>query len=159
MKVRPFPRWMIFVYTALVLTFAAAAARSIFQLEDRADLPFLIGCLVIYLLLLVLEPFLVSRNLVFLHIINALQTGIALFLMLVIDNLDYFALLVIPPCTLSMLYSQRKTAFMWIIGIIIATIAALLVSFPIDESIGYIIIYPTASFLYTALSYLAKQAE
>ena len=159
MKVRPLPKWMIFVYAALVLTYAAAAARSIFQLEDRADLPILIGCLVFYLLLLVLEPFLVSRNLAYLHIINALQTGIALFLMLVIDNLDYFALLVIPPCTLSMLYFQRKIAIIWIGGIIFAIIAALLASFPIDESIGYIIIYPTASFLYTALSYLAKQAE
>ncbi len=159
MKIRPLPRWMIFVYTALILTYAAAAARSIFQLEERADIPILIGCLAFYLVLLVFEPFLVPRRLAYLHVINGLQTGIALFLMLVIDNLDYFALLVIPPCTQSILYFPRKTAFAWIGGIIIAICATLLISFPIDESIGYIIIYPTAIFLYTALSYLAKQAE
>src|SRR5512145_3059504 len=43
MKVRPLPRWMIFVYTALLLTYAAAAARAAFELEYPERLPVMIG--------------------------------------------------------------------------------------------------------------------
>jgi signal transduction histidine kinase len=52
----------------------------------------------------------------------------------------------------------RKLAFVWIVGICVVMVAVLLVSFPIEESIGYVIIYPAAIYLFTGLSYLAKQA-
>lgn len=150
---------MLISYVALYLTFAAATARAWFQVESSSDLQLMIGLLSIYLVVLILEPFLISRSIITLHIVNGVQTGIALFLLLFIDKLDYFSLLFIPPCIQSILYFPRKTALIWIGAIILLMITALYVTFPQDESIGYVIIYPTAIFLFTTLSYLAKQAE
>jgi signal transduction histidine kinase len=96
---------------------------------------------------------------VYLHVLNALQTLIGLTLLLGIDKLDYFSLLFIPPCTQSILKFPRKTALYWIGAICVLMAAALLIQFPLEESIGYVIIYPAAIFLFTSLSYLAKQAE
>jgi signal transduction histidine kinase len=86
------------------------------------------------------------------------QTAIALVLILFIGDVDYFSLLFIPPCTQSILHFPRKTALIWIGLILLLMAAALLINFPLSESIGFVIIYPTAIFLFTALSYLAKQA-
>lgn len=150
---------MLISYVALYLTFAAATARAWFQVESTSDLQLMIGLLAIYLVALIIEPFLISRSILTLHIINLLQTGIALFLLLFIEKLDYFSLLFIPPCIQSILYFPRKTAMIWIGAIVLLMITGLYVTFPQGESIGYVIIYPTAIFLFTTLSYLAKQAE
>jgi len=94
-----------------------------------------------------------------LHLINAFQTGIALVLLLFISEFDFFSLLFIPPCAQSILNFPRKIAFGWIFLICLLMVAALLEHFPLSESIGFVIIYPTAIFLFTGFSYLAMQAE
>lgn len=116
------------------------------------------GMLGIYLALMLVGPFLLARAPFWLHILNGLQTLIPLTLLLTIGDIDYFSLLFIPPCTQSILNLPRRTALIWIGVIIAAMSAALLMKFPLTESIGFVIIYPTAIFLFTALSYLAKQA-
>jgi signal transduction histidine kinase len=150
---------MLIAYVALYMVCAAAAARAIFELQGDPGFWVMIGALAFYLLLLLAEPFLLARSLVYLHIINGLQTVIALLLLLFVGNIDYFSLLFIPPCTQSILNFSRKTALGWIGLIILLMVLALLLSFPFSESVGYVIIYPTAIFLFTALSYLAKQAQ
>ncbi len=150
---------MFLAYVALYLAFAAATARAIFELRYDSGFLIMLGLLAFYLLLLLSELPLIAQNLTYLHIINGLQTAIALILLLFIGDTDYFSLLFIPPCTQSILSFPRKTALIWIITISALMVAAQLITFPIDESIGYVIIYPTAIFLFTALSYLAKQAQ
>jgi signal transduction histidine kinase len=118
----------------------------------------MVGLLGFYLLMLVAEPYLTARDARFLHVVNALQTAVALVLVIEVGELDFFSLLFIPPCTQSILNFPRRTALVWIGAINVLMILALLVSFPLSESIGFVIIYPTAIFLFTALSYLAKQA-
>lgn len=150
---------VLYTYVAIYLVFAATTARAVFQLEDRSELPLLVGFLALYLLLLLVEPFLISRKLMYLHIINGLQTAIPLVLLLFIQNLDYFCLLFIPPCIQSILHFSRKVALYWIGAVTLIMVVTLLKLFPFSESIGYVIIYPAAIFLFSALSYLAKQAE
>ncbi|HZW02957.1 MAG TPA: sensor histidine kinase [Anaerolineaceae bacterium] len=159
MNVRPPRRRMLLAYVGFYLAFAGAAARAIFTLRGSADFPLMVALLALYLLLLLVEPFLIARSPLYLHLMNVLQTGIALYLLLFIGDLDYFSLLVIPPCTLSILNFPRKTAVAWILSICLVLEAALLVKFPIEESVGYAIIYPTAVFLFTGFSYLAMQAQ
>jgi len=159
MEAYPPRRRMLIAYVSLYMACAAAAARAIFELQGDSDFWVMIGALAFYLLLLLVEPFLIARNLVYLHIINGLQTAVALGLLLFVGDIDYFSLLFIPPCTQSILNFSRKTALMWIGLITLLMVLALLVSFPFAKSVGYVIIYPTAIFLFTALSYLAKQAE
>jgi len=153
------PRRRLWIaYVALYLAFAAAAARSIVELRSEPDFGLMVGLLAFYLLLLVVEPYLTARSLLFLHVINALETAVALVLVIEVGELDFFSLLFIPPCTQSILNFPRRTALIWIGLINVLMIFALLISFPLSESIGFVIIYPTAIFLFTALSYLAKQA-
>lgn len=153
-------RWrMLIANTAIYLTFAAASARAIFTMWNDPDFGFMIGMLGFYLLLLMAEPSLIARNLAYLPAINALQTGIGMALLLYVGPLDYFALLFIPPCAQSILNFPRKTALYWIGAICLVMVVALFLKFPLSESVGYVIMYPTAFFLFTGLCYLAMQAE
>lgn len=159
MSTRPNRRRVVISYAAFYLAFAAAAARAIFSLQNSPDIWFMVGMLAFYLLLLLVEPALISRNLAYLHVINALQTGISLVLLLFVDEFDFFSLLFIPPCAQSIMNFPRKTAFGWIGAICLVMVVALFQHFPLAESIGFVIIYPTAIFLFTGFCYLALQAE
>ncbi|TLN12605.1 hypothetical protein FDZ74_10135, partial [bacterium] len=152
-------RRMLIAYVGLYLAFASATARAIFELQDDPGMPIMLAMLGAYLLSLLAETYLIPRGPLYLHVINGLQTVIALLLLRFMGNVDYFSLLFIPPCVQSILHFPRKTALVWIGLIIVLMAATLLVTFPLSESIGYVIIYPTAIFLFTALSYLAKQAQ
>lgn len=151
------PRLLI-AYTAFYLAFAATAARALFNLWNDKGLWFAAAMLILYLVSLIVEPALVARKLTYLHIFNAVQTTIGLVLLLGVSKLDYFALLFIPPCAQSILYFPRKTAFYWIGALCLMMEIALLVHFPINESVGYLIIYPTAIFLFAGLVYLARES-
>lgn len=159
MNTRQPRRRMLISYAVVYLIFAAAAARSIFELQRTADQLYALGGLAFYLLLLVVEPWLVSRSLVYLHLVNLLQTGLAFSLLVWVGDLDYFALLFIPPCAYSILNFQRKTAFAWIGGVWLLMVVTLLLKFPLSESFGYVMSYSAGIFLVTGFSYLAQQAE
>ena len=159
MGTRPPRRRLLISYAAFYLTFAAAAARAIFTLQNTPDVWYMVGMLAFYLLLLLVEPLLITRNLAYLHVINTLQTGIGLVLLLFVGNFDFFSLLFIPPCAQSILNFPRKIAFGWIGAICLLMVAALLKHFPLSESIGYVIIYPAGIFFITGFCYLALQAE
>ncbi len=158
MHVRSPRRRLWIAYVALYLVFAAAAARSIVQLRREPDFGLMVGFLGFYLFLLVIEPYLTARDVRLLHVVNALETAVAMVLVIEVGELDFFSLLFIPPCTQSILNFPRRTALVWIGLIIVLMVFALLISFPLSESIGFVIIYPTAIFLFTSLSHLAKEA-
>ncbi|RPJ44629.1 MAG: hypothetical protein EHM21_10070, partial [Chloroflexi bacterium] len=141
------------------LVLAAVVARALFQIDNPLDIKYIVGMSVFYLILLIVEPWLISRSLTFLHVLNLLQAGIALFLLAFIDEFDFFSLLFIPPCVLSILHFPLRTAFAWIGAITLVMVVALLDNFPLDESVGYIIIYPAAILLFSGSAYLAMQAE
>lgn len=149
---------MFLAYLSLYVAFAAAAARAVFELYGDSGFPIMLGFLTFYLLSLIIEPALIKRSLVYLHVINVMQTAIVLLLLLFIGDLDYFALLFVPPCTQSILNLPRRSALAWILSITLMMVTALLITFPANESIGFVIIYPTAIFLFASLSYLAKRA-
>lgn len=155
----PYRRRMFIAYTALYLAFAATAARAVFQLWNDKGLWFTVWMLGLYLVSMLIEPALIERKPTYLHVCNALQTGIGLLLLLGVSHLDYFALLFIPPCVQSVLHFPLRTALYWIITISLLMEMALLIHFPISESISYVIIYPAAIFLFTGLTYLALEAE
>ncbi len=159
MNIRHPRRRLLISYATFYLIFAAAATRAIFELQGTPDIRYATIGLILYLLLLLAEPWVISHNLIYLHGVNVLQTSIGLVLLLVVGNLDYFALLFIPPCAQSILNFPRKTAFAWIGGICFLMVAALLVHFPLSESISFVIIYPAAIFLITGFCYLTLQAE
>lgn len=159
MDSRPHRRRMLIAYTALYLAFAATAARAVFTLWNDKGLWFTVWMLSLYLVSLLIEPALIARRLAYLHICNGLQTCIGLLLLLGVSRMDFFALLFIPPCAQSVLHFPIKTAVKWIGAIGILMEAALLVHFPLQESISYAIIYPAAIFLFTGLIYLALEAE
>lgn len=159
MRKKPASRRMLISYAAYFLIFAAAAARAIFSMGSRGNLGLLVGLLAGYLILLIIEPLLLRRSIAFLHVLNTLQVTIGLILLLYVNRLDFFSLLFIPPCMQSVLHFQRKTALTWIGVICLLMISALLLRFPRSESIGYVIIYPAAIFLFSSFGYLILQAE
>lgn len=156
---QPYRRRMLIAYAAFYLAFAATAARALISLWTDKGLSFTVWMLGLYLVSLLIEPALIARRPIYLHVCNVLQTGIGLMLLLGVSRLDYFALLFIPPCGQSMLYFPFKTALYWIGSICLLMETALLVHFPLNEGISYAIIYPTAIFLFTGLIYLALEAE
>jgi signal transduction histidine kinase len=158
MDKRRYKNRLLIAYTAFYLAFAATAARALLDLWHDKGLWFTVAMLVLYLVSLIIEPTLITRKLPYLHVFNALQTIIGLLLLLGVSKLDYFALLFIPPCAQSVLYFPRKTALYWIGAIGLLMEIALLVHFPINESVGYLIIYPAAIFLFAGLVYLARES-
>lgn len=158
MDKRPYRNRLLIAYVAFYLAFAATAARALFNLWNDKGLWFTAAMLIVYLVLLIIEPALIIRKLPYLHVLNALQTTIGLILLLGVSKLDYFALLFIPPCAQSILNFPRKTALNWIGAICLSMEIALLVHFPINESVGYLIIYPAAIFLFAGLTYLARES-
>jgi len=95
MQVNPSRRRLLIAYVALYLAFAAATARATFELWGYDSFWPMLGLLGFYLLTLLVETTLIARNLLFLHLINGLQTIIALVLVLYIGDVDYFSLLFI----------------------------------------------------------------
>lgn len=159
MTIRLPQRRMLIAYVSFYLVLASVAARAVFEIVKKSDVWWTLGFMGVYLLFLLVQPVLIRRSLVFMHIITAVQVGIALFLLLMIDQIDFFALLIVPPCALSILYFPRKVALTWIGVSCLLMIAILIEHFPLNESVGYVIIYPTAIFLFTGFSYLAQQSE
>lgn len=152
-------RFMVIVNIAYYLTFASASARAMFTLWGWPDFWWMTAMLGIYLLIILAAPALIARNLAYLHGVNALLTAIVMVLLMGIGPLDYFALLFIPPSIQSVLKFPRRTAMIWIGAMLLLMVAALLLRFPLRESVGYVIIYPMAIFLFTGLCYLAMEAE
>jgi signal transduction histidine kinase len=156
---QPSQRRGIIYYAASYMVFAAVAGRAFFRFQDTSNRWFMVGLLAMYLLLLILEPWLIRRNLVFLHVINALQVVISLALLMLITDFDYAALLFIIPCYHSIMHFPQRTALAWIGSICLVMVVALLALFPIYESIGYVFTYTTAIFLVTGFCYMALRAE
>jgi signal transduction histidine kinase len=119
----------------------------------------MLALLAFYLLTLLVEPPLISRYPASLHVIIALQASIGLALLLFIGRMDFFAILLIPPTAQSIMNFPRKTAYFWIGGICLVMEAVLLIHFPISDSVGFMIIYPSAIALFAGFCYLAMQAE
>jgi signal transduction histidine kinase len=152
-------RRVIITNVAIFLTFAAAAARGLFDTQDNGNLVLLIILLAIYLSSVLVEPRVISHNLFWLHAFNGFQAAITFVIILFIGQEDYFALLFIPISIFTILNFRWRTALFWIIGIVVTMIVVLILKFPINESVGYVIIYPCAIFLFTSLCLLAKEAE
>jgi signal transduction histidine kinase len=159
LNTRPPRRRILISFAGFYLAFAAVAARAYFTLKNDPSFWIMIGMLAFYLLLLAVEPWLISRKPAYLHVINTLQAGIGLGMLVGISYFDTFALLLIIPCAQSILYFPRKTAFIWIGAIVALDVAALLSHFPINEAVGFVIIYPAGIFLVSGFCYLALQAE
>lgn len=159
MNTHPPTRRLIITYAGLYLVFAATASRAILDLANPGDLGFTVGMLAGYFLLLLLEPWLISRSPAYLHVFNTLQTLIGLALLVLIGENDFFSLLFVPPCVQSILNFPRKTAFIWIGVICLLMEIALFTNFPFSEKVGYMIIYPAAIFLFTGFGYVTLQAE
>ncbi len=159
MKICSPPRRVLITYVALYLILAAVAARAAIELDEPSEMKAMAGMLALYVVLMAAEPWLLSRSLTFLHGLNALQTGIGLVLLLFVHEFDFFSLLFIPPCVLSLLNFPRKIAFVWIGAICLLMEAALFEHFPLSESAGLLIAYPATIFLFSGSAYLAMQAE
>lgn len=145
--------------TALYLAFTAATVRALIALRYDEGFWFTVSLLSVYLVSLLITPALNARNPLFLHASIFLQTSIGLILLLGVSHMDYFALLFIPPCAQSVLRFPLKTALYWIITIGLLMVIAFFVHFPLNESISFAIIYPTAIFLFTGLIHMALEAE
>ncbi len=159
MDAHPPSRRIFITYVTFYLILAAVAISVAIQIDKRSDIVTMLGMLAFYLALLLAEPRLISRHVAYLHLLNVLQAVIGLLLLNYIDEFDFFSLLLIPPCALSILYFPRKIAFVWIGAICLLMEIVLLVHFPLEESSGLIIAYPAAIFLFTGSAYLALQAE
>ena len=159
MNARPPGKRIVISYVTFYLIFAAATARAIFTIQDTPQIWYALGLLSLYLLTLLAQPSLIARSPAYLHAANALQTGIALVLLLAVARLDYFSLLFIPPCAQSILHLRFKPALAWIGAILLLMSTALVVRFPPSESIGFIISYLAGILLIAGNAYLALQAE
>jgi signal transduction histidine kinase len=156
---RPSRRWFVISYSAFYLILAAVAVRALLILERPENIQITIGMMALYLLLLIATPALITRRVAFLHLINTVQIGITLTLLLKVGQFDFFSMLFITPCALSMLNFPRRVALIWIGAISLVMSAALLIHFPFEESLSYVITYVAAIVLSAGLCYLAMEAE
>jgi len=143
------------------LIWASVSIRWITEFieQDHPQLWLLSGMLVLYGLLLGLEP-LITRGATWrAHLYLAFQTVLVFLATLLYYELDFFALLYLPVCGRAMLLFPRRTAGTWV-GILIAvTVIGLIVQFGWPEALSFVFLYIAALFFVAAFSNITQQAE
>ena len=116
--------------------------------------------LLLYGLLLGLEPLLTGGSTLRAHLYLALQTTLIFLASLLFYELDFFALLFIPLCGQAMFLLPRRQGMAWL-GILIAVSAAgLVIQFGgLPEAISFIILYSAALVFVAAFVVMVQQAN
>jgi signal transduction histidine kinase len=112
--------------------------------------------LLLYGLLMILEPLLTRDSKARAYIYLALQTALVFIASLFYYELDFFALLYMPLCGQAMFLLPRREGLLWL-GILIAvTAVGLVIQFGLPEALSFILLY-TAALVFVAFFVLMVQ--
>jgi signal transduction histidine kinase len=144
------------------LLFAGVALRG---LRDHSGSPAqwsVAALLLAFALLHISEAWFRRRWAWYTHVYFALQTGLVVALSLLPPHVDYFVILYVPLSVDAMSWFARRAAYVWIGVFILAMASVLVVTFGLDYTLPFILMY-AAVFLffasYTAITRRAQEAR
>jgi signal transduction histidine kinase len=116
--------------------------------------------LLLYGLLLGLEPLLTSGSVLRAHLYLALQTSLIFLASLLFYELDFFALLFMPLCGQAMFLLPRRQGLAWLGILIVVSAAGLIIQFGgLSQAISFIILYSAALVFVAAFVIMVQQAN
>ena len=157
-KQRPGAAYFLLISTCI---WAAVSLRWISEfIEQGHPLTWTISLiLLLYGLLLGLEPLLTRGSILRAHLYLAFQTSLIFLASLLHYELDFFALLFLPLCGQAIYLLPRQQGLVWL-GILIAVSAAgLAIQFGLPEAISFIILYSAALVFVAVFVIMVQQAN
>lgn len=154
------PRAGPYLVVSLAL-WASVAARWILEFIEH-DHPLtgpLTAILVVFGVLLALEPALTARSPVRAHLYLFFQTALIFSASLLHFELDFFAILYLPLCAQAVYLFPRPTAYGWIVALAAITFVGQLIQFGWPESLPFFLLYGGALFFAAAFSVLTIEAD
>jgi signal transduction histidine kinase len=154
------PRYRLFILVCYMI-WASVALRWITEyIEQRHPLTWLIiAMLLLYGLLLGLEPLITRGSTVRAHLYLAFQSGLVFVASLFFYELDYFAMLFIPLCGQAMFMFERPVAIRWLVIFILLTFVGQTIQFGGFSGLPYTFLYTAALIFIAAFSDVALKAE
>lgn len=114
--------------------------------------------LILYGVLMGLEPLLTRDSKLRAHLYLAIQTGLVFLASLFYFELDFFALLYVPLCGQAMFLLPRREGLAWL-GILIAvTAAGQIIQFGMPEALSFILLYAAALVFVAVFVSMVQQA-
>jgi len=140
---------------------AAVSLRWIMEfVEQGHPLTWVIsGILLLYGLLMGLEPLLTGNSSRRAHLYLTVQTGLVFLASLLYVELDFFALLFVPLCGQAILLLPRREGLVWLGILILATAIGQTIQFGMPEAISFILLYGAALVFVAAFVIMVQQAE
>jgi signal transduction histidine kinase len=141
------------------LLFAGVALRG---LRDHSDSPLQWGVaalLLVFLLLRLSEAWVRRRLAWYAHVYFALQTGLVIALSLLPPHVDYFVILCVPLSVDAMSWFTQRTAYAWIGVFILAMAGVLIVTFGLDYTLPFILMYAAVFLFFASYTAITRRAE
>ena len=117
------------------------------------------GILLLYGLLMGLEPLLTRDSTLRAHLYLAFQTALVFVASLFHYELDFFALLYVPLCGQAMFLLPRRTGLAWLLILIAVTAIGQIIQFGLPEAISFMLIYVAALIFVAAFVNMVQRAE
>jgi signal transduction histidine kinase len=117
------------------------------------------GMLLLFGLLMGLEPILTQNSTWRTHLYLAFQTTLVFLASLLHFQLDFFAILYLPLCGQAFFLFPRRTAIGWLSLLILATVVGQIIQFGWPEALSFIFLYSGALIFVAAFSDITLQAE
>lgn len=154
------PRALIYMMVSYLL-WASVTIRWITEfIEANHPLTWLVsGMLVLYGILMGLEPLITKDSTWRAHLYLAFQTSLVMVAMLFYYELDFFAILLLPLCGQAALMFPPREATGWVTLFILANIVGQIHQFGWPEGMSFIVLYIGALVFVAAFSFLTVQAE
>lgn len=154
------PRKLLFLFVSYAI-WASVTIRWITEYIEQQH-PLIIpvsAMLILFGLLLGLEPWITRGSDLRSHLYLIFQTSLVFIASLFYFQLDFFALLYLPLCGQAMFLFSRRTAYIWVVVLILVTFIGQLNQFGWPEGLSFIFLYIAALIFVAAYSTLTIQAE
>lgn len=154
------PRALIFLMISYLLWVSVSIRWVTEFIEANHPLTWLVsGMLVLYGILMGLEPWITRGSPWRAHLYLAFQTGLVMVAMLFYYELDFFAILLLPLCGQAVLIFPSRAASIWVIIFVLANIVGQIHQFGWPQGMSFIVLYIGALVFVAAFSFLTVEAE
>jgi len=154
------PYAMLFLAVSYLL-WASVAVRwvSEFMEQGHPQTGLVSGILLLFGLLLGLEPLISGDSRIRSHLYLAFQAALVFLASLLHFELDFFAILYLPLCGQAVFLLPRRPAMIWVGILVVATVVGQIIQFGWPEALSFIILYTAGLLFVAAFSIITLQAE
>jgi signal transduction histidine kinase len=143
------------------LIWAAVTIRWIteFVEQNHPQTALVTGILLLFGLLLGLEPLITRGSSLRAHLYLAFQATLIFVASLLHYELDFFALLYLPLCGQAVFLFPRPTDLIWVGILVLATIVGQIIQFGWPEALSFVVLYTAGLLFVAAFSTITQEAD